>query len=232
MLILLIILLLMLTAGLVGVRIWIGPYLGSGNGSSEIDLSKSDLISRSIDFEDYQELLLIGSYTLNLEQGTWGGTVTYPEYMEDLLTIEKQGSALRFSQERSFRNQENQIQIHLTLPDLPKLEIFGGATGVMKGLSQDKFTIKSEGGIVITLQECDFEQFDMDLAGGSIIHALDSKTRNADVTLRGGGDVKLHMNGGRLTGMVEGAASIAYTGELSLEDVKSSGVASVKRIGQ
>ena len=183
MLILLIVLLLMITAGLVTVRIWMSPYLGSGKNFGEIDLSKNDLVSRNIDFRDYQELLLIGSYSVTLQQGDWGGEIQYPEYMESLLSVEKRGSTLRFSQERTFRNEEKQIQIHLTLPELQKLELFGGASGTMKDFSQELFAVKSEGGIAISLQDCDFKQFDMDLTGGSMIHALESKSRNADVRL-------------------------------------------------
>jgi len=117
-------------------------------------------------------------------------------------------------------------------PDLQRVTVRGGSRIRISGFSLPELAIDIAGAGDIEGVGNVLDRLSVQGAGASRIDFSSSRIKNARVNLDGAGSVDLGMEGGTLSGSLNGIGTINYSGTVSAENVKISGLGSVRQTGK
>ena len=101
-------------------------------------------------------------------------------------------------------------------------------TATLEGFEGDSLSIESGGGVQLKALDCTYTDLDLHLSGG-IQGDLDGLTaENIHIKGNGAVDLKIRMNGGILSGEVNGAANIYIRGNVAKNTLKVQGVSNIE----
>lgn len=226
-----------LLAGLisiVGVRILSQRYLRQSSVDIENRIfSEDEWITAEFQFSGFDRLKFLGGWEIELEQGdSYEVTVELPGPLREYLVAEKKGDTLVLDASDIISLRQRQLSARIMLPDLQELKGAGGLQVDMRGFTGKNLTLETSGAMEMAADECRFENLTIEVSGGVTADLRDMPVVNADVNSSGAADLKLRLDGGRLTGHVSGAANIEYYGKVSENSLSVSGISNVEHKGR
>lgn len=204
------------------------------------DISKKE-VSRAIrekeresySFEEaFETVEIIGAWQVKLEAGEeYRVTVEAPEKAMNNLSVEKKGDTLQLDFDRWTAFMEGAVEATVTMPTIRRIEAEGGSKITVTGFSGDDFDLKIEGASNVKGIENSITNLTIEADGAVSIDFEQSLVTNAHIELAGAGSVDLRMNGGRLTGSIEGLGNVTYYGDVEVENISTEGLSDVERGG-
>ncbi len=86
-----------------------------------------------------------------------------------------------------------------------------------------------EGAANLVFEERTIGDLTLQTAGAANIDLGDSLVENAVLDMSGASQLLINMNGGSLTGRVEGVANVRYSGDVSSMDVDTDAIVRIRR---
>lgn len=221
-------------ASVVGIRILSQRYLRESTiGMEKRNFSEDEWIKVEYQFSGFDRLNFLGSWEVDLEQGdSYEVTVHLPEPLREYLKVEKEGHTLVFDASDIISLRQRQLSARIVLPDLQELKGAGGLQVDMRGFTGKSLTLRAGGALDMAADECRYENLSIEVNGGMNADLRSMPVVNADVNSSGAADLKLRLEGGRLTGHVSGAANIEYYGTVLENSLSVSGISNVEHKGR
>jgi hypothetical protein len=180
--------------------------------------------------EEFSDIDVEGIWNITVTKGeTYSLAISEEESnLGKIMVVQKNNQiALR---QKSGLNFFTGTPVEITMPNLNRLRVEGGSSIKINGFEGDRMEVIIEGMTVVTGNGNRIENLEIDGEGAGTLNFLESSVVNADLSLDGLVNLKLHMAGGVLKGRVEGLCNVKYTGTVSEEAVRIEGLGSVKKI--
>lgn len=223
----------LIIATIVGARFVIGSLFGKdADRISVATIKNEDTIELDYDFENFNEIEIDGTWTINVKQGdSFAITVYCPEKLQDFIKVRKHGNAVHFNDVFSFsRIGGGTIHANITMPELEKYQINGAASVYISDFNQDHIMIEVNGAASVKGEKNIFQTIDFEINGAAQIDFGGSETKNADIDIEGAGSVILAITGGYLDGNINGLGTVKYYGEISDRRIDIDGLGSIKKL--
>jgi hypothetical protein len=184
-----------------------------------------------IDIDGFTGIEASGVWDVEITQGNdFDVIITVPEYLKESLKIRRSGELLDLAFKEGVRinfKSIEKLKATITMPALSAIEISGGANVVFSGFRTKTLAIDSSGASNIIGQNNEVDDLKLSSSGAVHVGLKKSKVKNMDIDLSGAGAVEVTMTGGELTGSMSGAAVLEYWGQVTRQNVDTSGVAKV-----
>jgi len=151
-----------------------------------------------------------------------------PERLINELQVEKKGNRLRL-ETRFERLKMAGLNTTIKMPAIEALEIYNISQLSLEEFDCDQLKIRIVGAGTITGIDNGIANLDLDCSGAAAVDLRDGSITNADLNISGASTIKLTMAGGKLSGNASGAGKIIYYGEVSEQDLKTSGAVQLKK---
>ncbi len=115
------------------------------------------------------------------------------------------------------------------IPSLTSLENRGVLDILIRDFTEKDLFILSNGMADIRGDNNRIETLKLNIPGAGSTDFRDSEITNAEIQMSGVGSVQLNMNGGFLKGTLSGMGSIEYSGTVSRNTIKTTGLGSVEK---
>ncbi len=195
----------------------------------ELPPYSGETIKRNYDFDDFEVISIAGIWQVDIMQSE-EYAVEVPKEMENSMTVSSQNGSLNLLIDgRINLGSGMHIKAVILTPSLDTLKVRGAAKVTMSGLSAEWLQIYTDGASQVEGFDNTVENLYLDCKGAVNIDFTSSITTNAEVHLAGATNVMLSMNGGTLTGRMEGVGSVVYSGTVSEESIQTEGFANVSR---
>jgi hypothetical protein len=201
---------------------------GATAGSSEFEG-----VPLSPDLTGFSQILLRDGWSIELVQGPdWDVDLDVPEDRVDSIEYGVRDGVLLLDAGRSpafgwWRRRSATLEARITMPMLDELRSKGASSVSLSGFSGDRLVIDVEGAINVDGRDGQYRRLDLTVEGAGNVQFGRMSFVDAEVQLSGASNVELLMAGGELTGSIEGFGSVTYDGEVSREEVKIAGLATV-----
>ncbi len=195
----------------------------------EFDQLQSSPITKEYLLTDFNRVELSGLHQVTIIRANrYEVLVEGPEQLINELRVEKRGSHL--SMETGFeRLIVSRLNTTIKLPDIKALNTNKTSQIFLEGFDCDDLEIKISGAGAITGVDNTIEDLHLNCSGAAAVDLRDGSITNADLNISGVATIKLTMAGGRLKGNASGAGKIIYYGEVSAQDIHTSGTVQVKK---
>jgi hypothetical protein len=190
--------------------------------------SDEELIQKEYDFQDFNALIVDGIWRIDIKQGEqYSVKIQYPEYYEDEISITQKSNELIFKSDL-IRRSRGLLYATITMPQLSAIEILEGSAISFEQFSCNYLSIRSAGAAKVKGSDSSIHDLDLFCDGAAHVNLRRSNVFNATVRLNGASRVSLTMTGGKLSGSSNGASSIVYYGEVSTQDIATTGAVSIQ----
>ena len=215
------IVLVLLTAGaLVAIRVLAVPAR-EGGGESGTD--------RHIDVERFAALELRGGWDLQVTHASeYSAVLSGDRALVDTAEVSTAGDRLSIHL-REDDDEDRTVRITITAPAIDALSLAGAVKGTVAGLNAAELTVLAEGATNLIFEDSTIGDLTLQTAGAANIDLEESLVGNAVLSLAGANQLRITMNGGSLTGRVEGVGNVRYSGETSSVNVDTDGIVRVRR---
>ncbi len=194
-------------------------------GSGLVTLEGSDF-----GFDNFSSINTEYSWDLVIRQGdSYDLTIIIPEELKEYLKVRKEGKTLYLSLQPRLRSFNGTLRAEIVMPMLTELQTSGAASVRIKGFTGKNLEIESSGAFDLKGADSSFEDLSLESSGAANIDLSGVPVKNARIELSGAGNIKLRMNGGELTGALSGACNLVYSGTVSLQQIESSGLSSIRQ---
>jgi len=190
--------------------------------------SDEELIQKEYDFQDFNALIVDGIWRIDIEQGEqYSVKIQYPENYEDEISITQESKELIFKSDLK-RRSGGLLYATVTMPQLSAIEILEGSAISFEQFNCNYLSIRSAGAAKVKGSDSSIHDLDLFCDGAAHVNLRRSDVFNAAVRLNGASRVELTMTGGKLFGSANGASSIVYYGEVSTQDIATTGAVSIR----
>lgn len=223
-----IVLFIFIIISLISVRVALDKAVEAGGGVESYDKSfDGKMLTQAYDIEDFSRVQISGGWSVSLREGEYMVKITFPEQFQDKVKINSQGSVLSLDTAGLIDFRGSHFKAEIQMPHLEALTSQGGMTAHLEGFEGDSLSIESGGGVQLKALDCRYTDLDLRLSGG-IQGDLDGLTAD-NIHIKGNGavDLKIRMNGGTLSGEVNGAANIYIRGSIDKNTLKVQGVSNI-----
>ena len=216
--------------GLISLRILVDNAAQSGGGLRAFDEKTiGDSITQQYDLQEFSQIKVKGGWSISIQSGEeYKVSITFPENLQDNLRIEKSGKMLILETRGLVDFKGSHFKADIQLPALSALSSEGGLSASLSGFSGDELKIKSSGGVQVKADNCHYRLLELDLSGGIQGNLKDLRAENIHVEGSGAVDLDLTVDGGSLTGELNGAANIKIRGNLSKNTLTVNGVSNIE----
>ena len=195
--------------------------LGSFDGSWKREATET----AQLDHEGFKGIVIKDSWEAHIEQSNhFYVNISYPRSMKDRLGVRVIREELILGIDGLGVFSHGGPTAVVGMPSLEFLRIEGAAEVSIDGFKEKHIEIHTDGAADIEADNSSADLLDVSLAGLGSIDLSGMATVNANVQLSGAGEIKLNMNGGVLTGVLDGLGSIRYEGHVSDEQVELNGL--------
>lgn len=218
------ILALVVVASVVSARI--APYRGAS------ELVDSQASTGGAGLRGFHDVEVAGRWQVKLSRGDdWQVDISYPEVLEDRVTVDVMGDRLRLGLESGASWNETGLPVSadIVMPALEDVDARGAAMIEVSGFQGRRLEIDIAGAARLAGRDGRYDELELSVAGASEIDLRGIAVTDADVDLAGASKVTLTMNGGTLSGSMAGAGRIEYYGTVARESVRVAGAARVER---
>lgn len=180
----------------------------------------------SFDLKNFENISAEGFWDINLMYDDhFKVELVAPENMMSEITVEKTGQTLVLSSKKdkfSLFSIKKGPQINITLPLISKLEIDGVADINISEFQNTTTSIYMNGVVNVTGENCIFDQISLNGTGVLNVSMSDVPVTNAHFKYSGMYNIIIHMNGGALTGKLDGLGNMIAWGEIAENSIKVS----------
>jgi len=217
---------------IISMRVLVDRAAEAGGNLSAIDRNfDGKKISQEYDLEDFSRLQVIGGWNLTIQSGdTYRVSITFPEELQNHVKIGKNGEVLTLETTGLIDFRGAHFKAVVQMPDLEELRSEGGLTAGLHGFTGETLSIAGGGGVQIKAEACRYEKLSLKLSGGIQGDFRDFSAENIHINGNGAVDLDLKMNGGALTGEVNGAANIKVKGRLAQNSLQVHGVSNIEYV--
>lgn len=194
--------------------------------SSPAGVSSSEIRAGLTGFDS---IWLDGSWSVTLQPGEFEVITSIPDRVADDVTVEVTGDTLRLRVRPGARGVNAGLAATITLPDLESVEVDGSAEVRLERFDLDELEIEVDGAASITGVDNTVTELIVDVDGAASVDLAESRIVHAEVDLDGAARVGLFMDGGELTGEIDGLGSVTYSGAVADVDVDVDGLGRVRR---
>ena len=202
------------------IRVFAAPAREGGGGPD---------VDRHIEVERFAAIELGGGWVLQFTHASDYSAVLIgdPELVDiaevstagDLLSIHLQGDV----------DEDRTARIMITAPAIEALTLAGAVNGTIVGLDAAELTVLSEGATNLVFEDSTIGDLTLQTAGAANIDLSESLVENAVLGLSGANQLRINMDGGSLTGRVEGVGNVRYSGDASSVNVDTDGIVRIRR---
>ena len=225
------ILLIMLSLLIAG-RVILGNSPSAESSNSSINRKESlegEARDEVYGFEDFDSVTVEGFWDLKIEQGAeYSVAVSYPGSWGQTSVVEASGQTLILGFPENHRDVDESAVARVVMPELAALRIDGFGSVSFSGFDCNDLTTVIEGAGQVTGRDSAARNLEVEVNGAGQVDYEDLTSIDAEVILDGAGQVKLLMDGGRLTGRIDGVGRVVYSGEVSAERISVGGMGRVK----
>ena len=213
--------LILLTAGVaVAIRVFPAPVRENGHG---LEFDRQIEGDRQIDVERFTALELSGGWELHLTHAAEYSVVLIGD--QDLIdTAEVSTAGDRLSIIFRDVDEDRTARIMITAPAIDTLSLAGVVNGTVVGLDAADLTVRLDGASNLVFEDSTIGDLTLQTAGAANIDLEESLVENAVLSLAGANQLRITMDGGSLTGRVEGVGNVRYSGETSSVNVDIDGI--------
>ena len=202
----------------------------SETGSFHVSLPSGDYTDKSYDLDDFRVIVVEGLWEISIRADEdYSVDVTIPDSWVggEVFTS---GDRIVFGRPVNEHNADESATAIVTMPSLDGVSVTGAASVTFDGFDSDSLDLTIEGAAQIRALNSSAEDVSVEVAGVGQVDLMDLVTVNARVILDGAGEVKLNMDGGVISGRIDGVGRVAYTGSVKETDVTIDGMGRVRRL--
>ena len=213
--------LVLLTAGvMVAIRVFAAPARDAGDGPDA---------DRRIEVEGFDVLELSGGWELQLTQADeYSAVLAGDRELLDTAEVSTAGDRLSIYLHEDV-DENRTVRITITAPAIEALSLAGAVNGTIAGLDASELTVLAEGATNLVFEDSSIGDLTLRTEGAANIDLGEALVENAVLALAGANQLRITMNGGSLTGRVEGVGNVRYSGETSSVNVDTDGIVRVRR---
>ena len=202
--------LVLLTAGIVVViRVFAAPAREGGGGPD---------VDRHIDVERFAAIELGGGWDLQFTHASdYSAVLIGDQELVDTAEVSTAG------------DEDRTVRIMITAPAIEALTLAGAVNGKIVGLDAAELTVFSQGATNLVFEDSTIGDLTLQTAGAANIDLGDSLVENGVLDMSGASQLVINMNGGSLTGRVEGVGNVRYSGDVSSVDVDTDAIVRIRR---
>ncbi len=197
-----------------------------------ISKAEREMVEKSFSIEGFNRIETKGAWKIIVIQGPdYKVTAELPRYIEDKIEISRRGDALYCSIKpgASINLGSARLELTVTTPRLQEIRTEGGSQVILNDVNVSSLLLISRGASSFKGESSVMENLYIDTEGASEVDMSNATVTNAEVNMKGAGSALLTMNGGVLSGRVEGATSVEYSGKVSEQTIRSTGLSSISR---
>lgn len=187
----------------------------------------------SLSYNNFDSLSFESIWDVVVEEGEeFRIEITADKALLDKMKIEKRGKTVHFSDKNILNSGSGIDYNHLVLiemPDLELIEFTGMGNILLKNFELDELHIINSGASYIEAENVSIERLSLIIDGAANAELSRIDIQNCYLDISGAANIELNMSGGELTGLVSGAATVVYSGDVQSETVKAAGIASLER---
>lgn len=192
--------------------------------------SSENLVTREYSLSGFTGIETSLTCSMDVRQGdTYSITLQLPENVADKVEVQEDRGILTIKPSADFWLRNNIIHAAITMPELTGLDLSGAAEVDFTGFSGKDLKIETSGAAKIRGGNGTYDTVVLNSSGAATVDFETLATVNARIDLSGAGRVVLNMAGGDLTGSLSGAGQVLYSGEVTRQNVETSGVGQVKQ---
>jgi hypothetical protein len=206
------------SAGLLGPWGPLGTAVGSGN-----------MTTREEHLTDFAAVTVNSGFRFVITQSSsYGITVTVDDNLVDYIQVTKTGTTLSVGFKPGYSVQSTSPKVEITMPDLTRLELSGGAKGSATGFtSSHDFTVSASGGGTVGMSG-QAVGLTIEASGGSQLDLSGFHVTNAHVDMSGGSQATVNLDG-RLDANLSGGSHLFYVGNPTMGNINTSGGSTVTK---
>ena len=214
------IVLVLLTAGVApAIRVFAAPAREGGDGPD---------VDRPIEVARFTTLELRGGWDLHLRYASeYSAVLIGDRELVDTAEVSTAGDRLSIHLQGDV-DEDRTVRIVITAPAIEALSLAGAVNGTIAGIDAAELTVLSEGASNLVFEDSTIGDLTLQTAGAANIDLEESLVENAVLALAGANQLRITMNGGSLTGRVEGVGNVRYSGETSSVNVDIDGIVRVR----
>ena len=178
---------------------------------------------KSFDFDNFENITVEGFWSIHLTQGDhFKIELVAPEDIINNITVSEAENTLFFRSENnsvSLFSMNKRVRMDITLPSITQLHAKGITDILFSNFKNSDTSISMDGVMNVAGENCTFNKFS--LSGSGVMNAStnDMPITNAHFDYRGIYNIAIHMNGGNLTGYLDGIGRITVSGEISENNI-------------
>jgi hypothetical protein len=187
------------------------------------------LTTQQVNLADFTAVTVNSGFRFVITQSSsYGITVTVDDNLVSYLQVTKTGNTLSVGFKPGYSVQSASPKVEITMPDLSRLELSGGAKGTATGLnSSHDLTVSASGGATVTMTG-QGAGLTIDASGGSQLDLTGFHVANAHVDMSGGSTATVNLDG-RLDATLSGGARLFYVGNPTMGNIDTSGGATITK---
>lgn len=189
----------------------------------DVDFSVAEL-----ELNDINELEIRGVWDVRiLPAGSAGQRISLNapgEIIDDIRT--QQDSRLTLPAPGGFRGFAKEMEATVYLEDLSLISVEGASSVDISGMNLDALELRLEGAAKILAEDCEFNDVRLKAEGAANVDLQNSLTYTADLRIEGAAKVSIRMDGGPISGSLDGVGKVRYTGSVSEKDFRIDGLGS------
>lgn len=205
-------------------------------------------VTKKFDYKDFQKISVGYGMKVDISKSdSYSIEVKAGEKDFQYLRVEKEGDELVFYIDKRNYRKEGDINIKITMPALTGLDLSGGSIGKLDmDVSSRNFNSDLSGGAILkgSLKCADIildlsggsqltlsgegSNADINGSGGAIFHLKEFAVKNADISLSGGSQVSINING-TLNASQSGGSQITYFGNADIGSTSFSGGSGIRK---
>jgi hypothetical protein len=200
------------------------------NTRSQSEFTQEAVNRKQVYSEAFRNIHVEGAWDVEIrESDTSSTSLDVSKSVLEESRVEKQGDTLLLQLDGWTAITAGSAKVVVTTPELNEIKTEGGAEVAFYGFACRELTLDLKGACDLTGEESSIENLTVDAKGAVSIDLKRSSVKNAHVELSGAGEIEMVMDGGELTGSLEGVGTLSYSGTVSKEDVSTEGLSSVKK---
>lgn len=171
------------------------------------------------DYQGITTLEVTGPWQIEVEPGTGALEIDVPRGVDPTELVTRVGDRLVLSAPRGFTRAEAVVYVQ----DLQELVLSGAVQVELGALELDELALQLDGVVAVEADGLSARRLQLDAAGGSRVDFEDAQVVDAELNVEGATTIELTMDGGTLSGQLNGAGSLEVGGQVGQREIATSG---------
>ncbi len=212
------------------VRLMINDVVGDKDFSKDQAMLDNDQVIKQYDFADFQRIRIQGYWKVEIKPGEeYSVMVSGPEYKVSSSNINQTGDQINLLEKFPALTKGERMEVLIFIPDLVELKARGDCRIYIDDLTCDNLILDLGGVGHLIATNNEINRLDLTGRGKLDLDLEDSRITDAILNLSGDINTDITMNGGELTGRLNGNVDLDYAGVVSREKVGVHGSSSLEK---